>query len=297
MTAVSWQPIGTPGDYAAQEFMDWSTAASFTYEVSDVIQGEIRVTPKFLIIDNLQSALPLTIELNTLQISVPAATRNRIVYPEGMRSFTISSLNLSGVSSVIVSETPFVEDVSNQTAVVTPPSPGGGGGPLKITLVTATGNHIMDASTTRAIVEVVGRGGSGASNGGSGTNGGGGGGGGGYARKLYSSITGGLSCAIVIGATCSFTDGVDAISASTGSNGSTGSTGGGGGAGGSGTGGDINLDGGHGTSGAGVPNAGGDGGATPYGMGDGNLYGSGGEGGGGSGAAGAQGCVIITEFE
>ena len=126
MTAVSWQPIGTPGDYAAQEFMDWSLGVtSYTYEVNDVVQGEIKITPKFLIIDNLECLLPLTLTLNALQISVPAATRNRINYPEGLRTFTIASLNTTGISSVIVSETEFVQDVSNQTVASTTPVSGG----------------------------------------------------------------------------------------------------------------------------------------------------------------------------
>lgn len=312
---LSWQPMGNPGDYAAQEQMDFSVDLNYKFDVNTVIQGDVRVTPKFIIVDNTPNAYTLTVTLKSITILVPAATRNTIQFPVDMKDFQITSAGAVGTASVIVSETQFVEDVSNQTAVVIPPTPGGNMSIVRTVKQTVgADSYTVPANCIAFEVEVAGGGGGGGST--SGTAGasacGGGGGSGGWARKLYTGVVPGTICTIAVGAAgaagaaggdTTFTDGTTLITGPGGSGGqqATGASDAADGDSNIGTNGDIN---------GGQPGNSGGGGSGPYGKGgvrrgssgNGNPGQGNGAGGGGgrgtsnSGSVGVKGIVIITAY-
>ena len=179
-------------------------------------------------------------------------------------------------------------------------------------LFTASGTWSKATSTLKYIVvEVVGGGGGGATVGG--TEVGGGGGGGGYSRKTIQASLLGSSETVTVGAggaADSGSGGTTSFGSHLSATGGTSATSFEGGAAGAGSSGDLNTEGGDGTSGYGVANhAGGTGGSSYFGGGGrggasnaqtgatGNNYGGGGGGGNqAAGAAGAAGVVFITEY-
>ena len=318
-SAMTWRAQQIPGDWAAQTTADFTVDATWQFIVSADVQGEA-VNPKFLLIDNTANTVALTLTLSSITFRIPAATARTFNYPDGLKTFSVAADSATGSATVLVSEKRFVDDISNQTAAVTPPS-GSSGMKPHITVKTSGTTFITNAACTYATVEVIGAGNDGGTSLAA-TAGAGGGGGGGYAKKNYiliGSTTYTIAVGIVAGASSTFTDGVTLLTGSGGAVGGTGSgtAGGAGGAGGTGTNGDINLSGGSGSGGgSGNTNdgAGGIGGMSGSGLGAGGagargssvsnaggagaLYGGGGGGSSAGGAAGpfGQGAVIITEW-
>jgi hypothetical protein len=303
-----WTPQPEAGDWASQNIMNFATDQIYKFNVGTTVQSE-KITPKFLIIDNTNNAFALTLTMGVLDFTIPAGTRCSVGYPEGMTRFQIMSAGTTGTASVIIAEKKYIDDVSNQTAVVTPPTPGGNVS-ITRTRLTASGAHVVPADCYAFVVELVGGGGGG----GTGTAAGGqgtGGGAGGMCRKLYTSPPG-TNCTYVQGTgggsntdgnNSTFTDGVDLITATGGKKGNStiGDDSGAGGVGGTGTNGDIAFSGNTGGSSDGAPGFGGVGGVrgNPGTAAAANTGAGGGPGdssGITNGGAGGSGFCVITEY-
>lgn len=123
--SCAWTPQPEAGDWASQNFMDFTVDAHYKFNVGTTVQSE-KITPKFLIIDNTQNTDFLTLTMGVLTFTIPAATRCSVAYPEGMSRFEILSNGVTGNASVIVAEKKYIDDVSNQTAASSGGSSGGG---------------------------------------------------------------------------------------------------------------------------------------------------------------------------
>lgn len=191
-TNCEWTPQPEAGDWASFNAMDFTLDTIYEFSFGTTVQSEV-LTPKFLIIDNTQNANYLTLTMGILPFTIPAATRCTVGIPDGMTRFSIVCAAATGTASVIVSEKKYIDDVSNQSAVVAPP-----GAAVQITrqIILSTTAYVVPANCHYIEVEAVGGGGAGG--GGSVSQGSSGGGAGGRARKLYAVVPA-QACTVVIG--------------------------------------------------------------------------------------------------